>query len=274
MAVMRNLVFGEEAELYDRVRPDYRPEVVGEVLAYARQGLDETAAPLRAVEVGPGTGKATVAFAAEGVHVTAVEPDHRMAEVLRRRVASDEAPAGSAPVEVVMALFEDWRPDAQGQDLLFAAQAWHWLDPAKRVDLAHRALRPGGAVALLWNVQGVVDPEPRARFNELQLDTQNLLGENLNDVTAPTHGGGVWAADELGADARFEDVRAVRIPGPARRYSTEEWQLLLSTHSGVRILPPEQREALLTRVGDLIDAHGGAIDVALATDVVLARKRR
>lgn len=56
----RGRVFGEVAELYDATRPGYPQPLVREVLAYA--ALGGRAAP----EVGAGTGKATVPFAAAG----------------------------------------------------------------------------------------------------------------------------------------------------------------------------------------------------------------
>lgn len=37
-------------------------------------------------------------------------------------------------------------------DLITYAQPWHWTDPAQALPEALRALRPGGAPALWWNV--------------------------------------------------------------------------------------------------------------------------
>ncbi|MFG2235780.1 hypothetical protein ACGFNX_38250 [Streptomyces sp. NPDC048723] len=76
-------VFGEVAELYDAARPGYADALAAEVLAYADPG------GRTAVEVGAGTGKATVAFAALGTPVVCIEPDPRMAEVLRMEHFSD-----------------------------------------------------------------------------------------------------------------------------------------------------------------------------------------
>jgi hypothetical protein len=53
----RRLAFGSVAELYDRSRPSYPPALVDDVL-----GLVGVAP--RVLEVGAGTGKATVLFAA------------------------------------------------------------------------------------------------------------------------------------------------------------------------------------------------------------------
>ena len=63
MPSRRRLAFGEVAELYDEVRPSYPAELVEDVIALAPLDGD---AP-RALEVGAGTGKATVLFAQRGL---------------------------------------------------------------------------------------------------------------------------------------------------------------------------------------------------------------
>ena len=68
------LVFGQVAERYDRVRPSYPNALVDEVIALAGRE--------RALEVGAGTGKATLMFAQRGVAVHAVEPSAEMASAV------------------------------------------------------------------------------------------------------------------------------------------------------------------------------------------------
>ncbi|MCC3772931.1 trans-aconitate 2-methyltransferase, partial [Streptomyces sp. UNOC14_S4] len=138
----RRHVFGDDAEQYDAARPGYPERLVDEVLEFAAAGTGD---PAPALEVGAGTGKATVAFAGRGLPVTCVEPDARMARVLRLRCA------GLPGVDVEVAGFETWRPGGRRFGLLYCAQAWHWVDEAARWPGARAALRPGGAVALFWN---------------------------------------------------------------------------------------------------------------------------
>jgi SAM-dependent methyltransferase len=91
------------------------------------------------VEVGAGTGKATVAFAVRGVPVCCVEPDARMAAVLRARVADHRQ------VEVRVGRFEDWEPPAGGVDLVLCAQAWLWVERG-RVGAGSSVLAPPGTI--------------------------------------------------------------------------------------------------------------------------------
>ena len=87
--------FGEDAANYDAARPPY-PERVFEVLR-ERCGLS---AGTRTFEIGPGTGLATRRLLAMGASpLVAIEPDIRLAAVLRERSASDQLQIIAAPFE-------------------------------------------------------------------------------------------------------------------------------------------------------------------------------
>ena len=83
-----------------------------------------------------------VCIVAYGLDITCVEPDAEMATVLAQRFAGDEL------VDIVVGTFETWTLPPTGVDLIYCAQAWHWVDPQVRFTLAHDALAPGGVLAL------------------------------------------------------------------------------------------------------------------------------
>jgi 16S rRNA A1518/A1519 N6-dimethyltransferase RsmA/KsgA/DIM1 with predicted DNA glycosylase/AP lyase activity len=69
--------------LYDEARPAYPAALVDDLVAEA--GLS---AGGRVLEIGPGTGKATVALAERGLEVLGIELGERLAGVARRQLAS------------------------------------------------------------------------------------------------------------------------------------------------------------------------------------------
>lgn len=261
----RRTVFGEVAEVYDAFRPGYCDDLVSQVLAYA--GLDGRPA----VEVGAGTGKATVLFAERGVRLTCVEPDPRMAEVLRRNTA------GYPDVRVEVSDFERWQRDGRRFRLLFAATCWHWVAPERRWDLAHAALEPGGAVALFWNQHGISDD---ALYDELsEVDRYFGIDHSPHRERACDFGDqpGVWGREdqhwpttECLADGRFTDLRSLRFRQDTR-YGTEHYLGYLSSISAYRILPDDRREAVLDATGQVLEAHGGGIGMCHVSDLFLAR---
>jgi SAM-dependent methyltransferase len=97
------------------------------------------------LEVGCGTGRATVPLARRGRSVLALEPNPAMTAVAARNLAPYPA------VRIEGTSFEDWPVGGAPFGLLVAAPAWHWVSPAARVRKAADALTPGGVVALCWN---------------------------------------------------------------------------------------------------------------------------
>ncbi|WP_329578764.1 class I SAM-dependent methyltransferase [Kitasatospora sp. NBC_01250] len=266
----RALVFGQAAEEYDAGRSGYAAELVDEVLGYA--ALDG----LTALEAGAGTGKASVLFAERDVPLVCVEPDPQMAEVLRRNTA------GHPRVSVEVSGFEQWQPGDRRFGLFLAATCWHWFDPARRWDLVHAALAPGGAVALLWNPHGVLDPDLHAELGEI--DRRYEVASSPHAALAADYGdqAGYWADGdedpsgwpeaECRQDGRFTDLRSLR-HGVQVQYDTERYLSMLASISSYRVLPAEQRERALAETGRLLDARGGGIGMLHLTDLFLARRR-
>ena len=140
--------FGDAAN-YDRVRPAYPERLVDDVIEFAG-GPD--AGP--ALEVGCGTGKATVAFAQRGVDILAIDPLPAMTDIAR------EACAPFPNVEVRTAAFEDLdRARSAPFALVFAAAAWHMVPQDVGFTKAHLLLRPGGVLALFrYRTQWIGNP--------------------------------------------------------------------------------------------------------------------
>ncbi|WP_199553201.1 class I SAM-dependent methyltransferase [Streptomyces sp. N35] len=133
------LSFDAVAAQYATARPDYPPELF--------ETLEElTGSPLdgrRVLDVGAGTGIATRLLRARGARVIAVEPGPGMGAQLH---------AALPDVPLVRAAGEALPFTDACADLVTYAQSWHWTDPARSIPEALRVLRPGGALALWWNV--------------------------------------------------------------------------------------------------------------------------
>ncbi len=251
---VRGRVFGEVADEYERMRPGYPVALIDAVLAHAAD------APGPALEVGAGTGKATAAFAERGVRITALEPDPAMAGILARRCAA------FPDVTVRVQAFEDYAPELRF-GLLFSAQAWHWIDPARRWRLAAEALEIGGSLALFWNFDRIVQPEIhqevvaayRGVVPDLIWDTDELVEQELLET---------WPGPELLSAAGFSDIEA-RLFSWERAMLREDYLAFLSTHSTIRMLEDSVRERLFTTVAAALPD-----DVELVVDTALYLARR
>ena len=141
--VARGRSFDAWAGEYDRYRPTY-PDALFEVIA---EELHLPSHP-RVADLGAGTGRASLAMAGREWRVTAVEPGGPMLDVLRSRAETD-----GLVIRTVQATAEATGLEAGSFDLATAAQAFHWFDkPAALMEMA-RIVRPGGGLALFWNVR-------------------------------------------------------------------------------------------------------------------------
>lgn len=246
--------FGTQALRYDRARPAYPGSTVEAVL-----GLVETEAP-RVLEVGCGTGILTRQLTQRGCTGIATDPDASMLAVARDRAPNDAFSYEQCSFEECSA--------AGPFDLVVAGQSWHWVEADIGYPKAFGLLRPGGAIALLWNRPSEEGFEFRPEIDEVYARLAPALSQGSSQ------------AFTLGLDERLEHlvipdpfVGFVRTVHPwSTRRTTEQYLDLLQTHSDHIQLDADTGERLLAAVGDVVDANGGSIETSYQTLLVAARK--
>jgi SAM-dependent methyltransferase len=245
--------FGSDAERYDRARPRYPQAMVDRIVA-ASPGPD-------VLDIGTGTGIAARGFQAAGCRVLGVEVDARMAEVARR-----------GGLEVEVAAFEAWDPAGREFDAVVAGQTWHWVDPVAGAARAAEVLRPGGRLAVFWNVFQPSSDVVEA-FSAVYRQVTHDLPFNPWAMPASDRYGVLCAraADGIREVGAFSEPEQWRF-GWERSYTRDEWLDQLPTHGGHTQLPPMQLEELLAGVGAAIDAAGGTITMGYAAVVVTAAR--
>jgi SAM-dependent methyltransferase len=156
------------------------------------------------------------------------------------------------PLEVTVSSFEDCvLPDAES-DLVVAATSFHWVEPEIGAPKALSVLRPGGSVAIWWNL--FYDPRGPDEFSRA-LDP---IFEEFGDVESPafvdTRQEEYWIPVLQGAG--LEEVAAKRFPWEVEQ-TTEDIVALFSTFSNMRLRPAAEREQVLARIGAVADVEFG-----------------
>ncbi len=254
--------FDRAATLYDAARPAYPQALADDVVALSRIPPGG-----RILEIGCGTGQATLLFARHGYCIQCIELGANLAAVARRNLA----PYPSAHVWV--GPFENW-PVVEGSfDLAVSATAFHWVDPVVGYPKVAHALAPGGALALFWN-----RPDPAAEDDGFAAAVQNVYQREAPTLAAayrPLHGGE--------AAERVAEIEQTGLFGPVivRRYRWAEvydaarYLRLLETYSDHAALDPVARSRLYEGIGALIDGRfGGQITKGYLTLLYLAHRRQ
>jgi SAM-dependent methyltransferase len=283
-------MFDAVAEEYQGARPEY-PDALYEALIGLTgvvAGRDELC------EVGCASGKATLPLARRGFAISCVEIGGALAAEARRNLA------GFGRVRVEQADFESWsggvgdaefesrtggvghadyesrtpgqsagtvRDDGVGGfGLVFAATAWHWIDPAVKYRKAWSLLRPGGHLAF-WTATHVF-PESGGDpfFAEIQ-DVYDEIGSGMPaDWVSPTPATLPDSRAEIEASGLFTDVAVRRFDWEVR-YTADEYIRLLETFSSNLSMEAWQRgrlygeirRRLALRPDGLLRRHWGTV---------------
>lgn len=233
--------FDRAAEDYQRTRPVCPPQLFDDLIQLA--GLE---AGDRVMEIGCGTGQATVPLAERGLAVTAVELGPELAAIARRRLA------GFPAAEVVTCSFEDWHADHATFDAVVAVSSLHWIDPWVRYAKPYGLLRSGGAMAVAgcrW-----ARPADAGRFwTDVQADYRAVGFPG--DPPPPPEQISPWHFPRE-ARSLFREVASLRYPPFEVLYRAEDYLAILATQSDTRALGQARSGDFLARVRQRLESFG------------------
>ena len=249
--------FNGVAERYDAYRPSYPVELIDTVIK--QSGIQPDG---RILEIGSGTGKATILFAQRGFSILGLDPGQKLIEVAAENLKS------YAQVSFKRTRFEDWESGKAEFDLAISAQAFHWVPEEVRLAKTAKVLKGGGFLALFWNMYPGIE-------GELGRDLNRVYRRLVPDMAKPNRPSEQLhsrRARSLSEGGYFEDA-TVKTYRWSVRYEKSAYLGLLHTYSDHLRLAEAQRLALFGEIAAVIEGHGGIIDRPYVAALYMARKR-
>jgi SAM-dependent methyltransferase len=224
--------FNDVAVLYHTQRVGYVDALFDDL-----QTIADLQPGARVLEIGCGTGQATLGLAARGWDVTAIDPGPALIDLARRTCAD------LPNVRFSLGRFEDWPLDPHPFRLVAAAQSWHWVDADVRFTKAAQALAPSGHLAVfghtpLWSA------ELRARLDPIYRSLTDATWMQPPEIWYMPEGPicGLFAASGRFAPAQHKAYVWTR------SYTPQSFVAYLATRSDHNRLPQDRRAQLLADV--------------------------
>lgn len=231
--------FGSAAEVYERARPSYPPEAIDWLLMRTGVGEGDTI-----VDLGAGTGKLTRLLAPAGARVVAIEPVPEM----RALIGVGEVMDGTAEAIPL---------DDGAAALVTVAQAFHWFDLDRALPEIHRVLRPGGRLALVWNMRDLDDP--------VQRGVEDLLAPLRGRLTAQREG--KWRAP-LAASPLFGEPETAEFRYE-QQFTGDDLVDRVASTSFVAAMADDERRPLLDQVRALAAGRPEPFPFPYLTEVLI-----
>lgn len=239
--------FTDRVADYVRYRPGYPRAVVDLLVAECHLGPRTVVA-----DVGSGTGILSKLLLETGAEVLGVEPNAAM------RAAAERDLGDSPRFRSVDGSAEATGLDAASVDLVTAAQAFHWFDPARTRAEATRILRSPGSMVLVWNNRAATP------FND---DYEAMLEQYAPDYAS------VRERDRAPEDK----IRAFFAPAEVRSATFPNQQVFDEaglrgrlTSSSYAPQPGDPlHDRILARLGEIFASHARGGKVTLAYDTIV-----
>ncbi len=248
--------FDGVANLYDKYRPNYPDELIEDVIHIS--GIQSEG---RILEIGSGTGKATLQFAQRGYTILCLEPGQNLIDVARKNLVS------YPKVSFVKARFEKWKCDQDEFDLVISAQAFHWVPEEVRYEKTATVLKPQGYLAAFWNMSPGMEGKIRQELDQVY---QKRARELVNNESFEQI---IESRETSFLESPYFEKVVIKKYSWSARYSTNDYLGLLNTYSDHLRLSVHKRKKLLKDIGDAIERNRGFIEKPYIAVLFIAQKK-
>jgi SAM-dependent methyltransferase len=256
--------FNTVAEEYDKWRPTYVPELYKDIFTYKPINLLSNV-----LEIGIGTGQATLPILETGCNLTAVELGENLAEITRRKFSSYNN------ISIETGAFQNYESNNDFYDLIYSASAFHWIPEEVGYSKVYKILKSGGVFVRFAD---------HPYYNK---NGQEALCDEIEKVYAE-YMPALKPSPTPKPSSEYTEVNAINRANIALKYgfvdishklyyrtitySSDDFINRIAIQSDKIALKKSERYKLCIAIKDAIDRHGGTITSYETIDLNIARK--
>lgn len=248
------------ANNYDDVRPGYPSQMYEDI-----QKICAVSEKSNLLEIGAGSGIATVELAKFGCRIVGIEPGANLVNIAQKKVSK------YPKVEVKEAMFEDFQLEEKF-DLTLALTSFHWISENEKYKKVFDSLKDDGSFVIVWNSflqsDSPVVREINSLYQEILPDVYPFKDESVN----------VSALNKLNSrekeihESDLFYIHFLRKYVTICNYDSKTYPSLLNTFPKIIKVEQKRREDFLNKVGLLVEKYQ-KISIPLLTTLIICKKR-
>lgn len=251
------LKFNEDEYNYDKYRPTYPEELFLDIINYSNISSN-----YKSLEIGIGTGQATLPILESRCNVTAIELGDNLTQYVKEKFKDYDN------FNVINADFMEYPIQSETFNLVYCATAFHWLPQEEAFTKIKDILKSNGTIELFWNhpfpnkqddISNIVN---RRIYNKYRPTDNELIEFNQKDTQKY-----IKELEQFG----FKDITC-KLYNRKRTLTCDEYISLLNTYSDHRALPLKVKNSFERDMKTAINEVGGKINIYDTLDLYLARK--
>ncbi len=260
MQINRSLrtTFGKVSSLYDKSRVTYPKELIDDIITYSQLKPNATI-----LDVGCGTGQATLPFAEKEYAVIGLDISKDLLAIAKKKCFSFKK------AKFKLSSFEKAKFNKNSFDLIISGLAWHWVEPERRYEKAHRILTQNGALAFFWSYQQKGKSEIVSAvgkvFDKYGKKRAGPAGTRMKEYAEFTY-------NELQNHQLFGNIKKKEY-SLNLQFSREQYINLVFTYSWVIKLTKSKQEELKTELEETLNKYQQPLIIPYKYVLILARKK-
>lgn len=259
MSIIKGLetTFNSVCTEYDKWRPHYVKELYDDIFDVKEINLSSNV-----LEVGIGTGQATLPILKTGCSLTAIELGDQLAEFSKHKFKDYDK------FNVKNFAFQDFECPPNSFDLIFSATAFHWIPEDIGYTKVFDILKSGGVFARFAN-----HPYKDKKRNNIHIEFENIYEKYMPGSLGRDEYSEENAKNiaDIAYKYGFIDV-SYRLYHRTRTFTADEYTSLLGTYSDHIAIEQRTRMKFFDEIREVINDNGGIITMYDTIDLQLARK--